>query len=156
MALLHIIDEYSMLSRAFLGKIDYRCGEVYGSAPEGFGGLPVSMGGRDLLLAGDMDQMPAIGGEQLPEDGPYRGKAQQPGQRKKKPGEAADVTYRGGGLPGPSMQELTDRGVLLRDEIQDAVILRSVHRLDDGNDQIWVTCLNVPGFDDVHVSVRRT
>jgi hypothetical protein len=136
MALLHIIDEYSMLSRAFLGKIDYRCGEVYGSAPEGFGGLLVSMGGRDLLLAGDMDQMPAIGGEQLPEDGPYRGKAQQPGQRKKKPGEAADVTYRGGGLPGPSMQELTDRGVLLRDEIQDAVILRNVHRLDDGNDQM--------------------
>ena len=86
-ALLHIIDEYSMLGRAFLGMVDYRNSELCGSQPIGFGGLSVSMGGRDMVLAGDMNQMPAIGGEQLPEDGPYRGKAVHPGKRKRKLGQ---------------------------------------------------------------------
>jgi hypothetical protein len=139
-SLLHILDEYSMLARSFLGKIGYRCEEVFGSAPEVFGGERVSMGGRDFVLAGDAEQMPPTGGEQLFEDGPYRGTSQNRPDQKKGNNNKGDgpvgVTYRGGGVEGPSLHELTHRGVLLRDEFEDAVILRNVWRLDDGDDSM--------------------
>ena len=87
----------------------------------------MSMGGRDMVLSGDSLQMPPTGGDQLFADGPYTGKGLNLPSKKR---GGACVDRRG----APDCHELTHRGLRLRDEFQDAVILRTVWRLDGGKD----------------------
>jgi len=105
-----IIDEYSMVGRQMLGKVLYKAREC----------LPgiKSMGGKDVVLAGDAKQAAPIGDEPMFRVGAYRGK----GLNKPRRGEAAE--------DAPTLPELTRQGELFREEFQDVVILRKVHRID--------------------------
>ena len=116
-----------MLSRVFFGKIDYMMEHVFsGELRKQCGALTVSMGACDMVMSGDALQMPPTGGDQLFADGRYRGK----GLNLPKGRRGVGVDRQG----APDCHELTHRGVRLRDEFQDAVILRTVHRLDDGKE----------------------
>jgi hypothetical protein len=112
LARLMILDERSMIGRMFLGKIGHRSQQVLGrgEGPEG-----ASLGGRDFLMVGDDKQITPIGDQPLFVDGPYRGRAKQPDN-------------------GPAPDALVGQGLSLREECQDVVILRGMHRRDDGDD----------------------
>ena len=119
-ATLFILDEFSMLSRAMVGKVLYRAREVFGAKPDGWG-RDVTMGGRDTIFSGDPRQAQPIGGEPFQREGPYKGK----GLNKPRSGEAPPGT--------PDMHALTSDGVLFREEFMskegDVVILHEVHRI---------------------------
>jgi hypothetical protein len=104
-AQMFVLDEISMIGRQMLGKIDYRVSATV-SAEEEYG-CYVSMGGRDVVVAGDWKQAQPIGEEPLYKVGPYGGKGLNKPSRGERPGDA------------PSMEDLTSRGVLLREEFED-------------------------------------
>ena len=73
-ARLAVLDEYSMIGRMFLGKIDYRAGEALSHRSKEMMGNHVSMGGLDVVLAGHSAQAKPIGDEPLYKMGSYTGK----------------------------------------------------------------------------------
>jgi hypothetical protein len=75
LSIVHILDEFSMIGRQMLGKICFRVNEMVGpDGPPEFGGKVVSLGGRDVVLAGDPKQAPPIGDEAMYKNGPYSGR----------------------------------------------------------------------------------
>ena len=99
------------------------------SARRGFG-RDITLGGRDVVMAGDVRQMTGIGDESMFKEGPYRGVAQNR-PRPTKRGAMPEVP------PGtPSMEELTARGVAARESFEDVVILREVFRADRGSEDM--------------------
>ena len=74
-ARLYVLDEFSMIGRQQLGRIDFRVQEALASARREFG-RDVSLGGRDVLMAGDVRQISPIGDESMFKEGPYTGNAQ--------------------------------------------------------------------------------
>jgi hypothetical protein len=106
-----LLDERSMIGRMFLGKIACRMEEF----TEGERGVPcgASMGNRDFVMVGDDRQIAPVGDSSLHQEGAYDGKAI-------------------GAEDGPRPDEIVGKGLLLRDECKDVVILRQVHRLDKG------------------------
>ena len=122
-ARLFVLDEFSMIGRMMMGKILFRVAEKLGKAPKEFG-RDVSMGGRDVVMAGDEKQAQPVGDEALYRDGGYTGK----GLNKPRKGEAPAGT--------PSHRSLVHEGLLFREEFDDVVILRKTHRVDFGNDQM--------------------
>ena len=110
-----IIDESSMMGRQMVGKMDFKSREALEHDERA---VPwQSWGGKDLMLSGDFKQIPPIGDEPLFRYGAYRGK----GLNKPKKGQAPPGT--------PTVEQLTSRGELLREEFEDVVILREVHRV---------------------------
>ena len=105
-----ILDERSMIGRMFLGKICYRSREALGA---GDGARNQSLGNRDFLMVGDDKQIEPIGDSCLFVEGSYSGAAKKPDD-------------------GPHPGDLVDLGMTLRDECEDVVILRGMHRRDDG------------------------
>jgi len=104
-----IIDEFSMVGRQMMGKIVFKVRECLpGSA---------TLGGKDAVLSGDPKQAAPIGEEPMFRYGRYEGK----GLNKPRKGDAPDGA--------PSLADLTRMGELLREEFQDVVILRNVHRI---------------------------
>ena len=84
------------------------------------------MGGRDVVMAGDVRQMRGIGDESMFKEGPYRGDAQnRPRPSMRGVPEAPPGT--------PSMEELTTRGEAVRESFDDVVILREIFRADRGS-----------------------
>ena len=106
-----IIDEWSMFGRSMCGKVDFRVQEALPNSEYSFGG-------RDVVLSGGSNQARPIGDDPLYYCGPYQGKA----LNKPTNGEIPPGT--------PSMEMLHARGELVRDEFEDVVILREVHRID--------------------------
>jgi hypothetical protein len=127
-ARLFILDEFSMIGRQMLGKLVFRVAEALRSASREFG-RDVTMGGRDLVLAGDLRQAKPLGDEALYKNGPYKGKGRNAPGKKGKSGVRREPP------PGtPTIEELTGRGVGLREEFEDVVLLREVFRVDRGDD----------------------
>jgi hypothetical protein len=56
-AWLFVLDEFSMVGRQMLGKVVYRVGEALGTA--------TTMGGRDVILSGDVRQAQPVGDEPM-------------------------------------------------------------------------------------------
>jgi len=110
LARLLLLDERSMIGRMFLGKIAFRLEEVLG---RGDGPKDASLGSRDLLLVGDDKQIEPIGDQPIFVDGAYKGKAKKAEN-------------------GPEPASLVGRGLGVRNECKDVVILRGMHRRDDG------------------------
>ena len=110
LARLMILDERSMIGRMFLGKIAFRLQEVLG---RGGGPQGASLGFRDFLLVGDDKQIEPIGDQPVFVEGAYKGKAK----------KAED---------GPEPAALVGQGLSVRNECEDVVILRGMHRRDDG------------------------
>ena len=71
-ARLFILDEFSMIGRQMLGKLVFRVAEALRSASREFG-RDVTMGGRDLLLAGDLRQAKPLGDEAALHERPIQG-----------------------------------------------------------------------------------
>ena len=107
-----VIDEFSMVGRQMLGKIVFKTHESLG------GDGDATMGGKDVALAGDLKQAPPIGSEPMFRYGPYRGK----GLNKPRHGDMPSDS--------PTTATLTMQGEAFREEFQDVVILRNVHRID--------------------------
>ncbi len=78
-----------------------------------------SGGGRDLVLAGDPAQWQPIGDDPMYKDGEYRGR----GLRR---GDGDDDVV--------AAEDLSNRGLAVRKEFSECVILQKVWRLDDGDD----------------------
>ena len=87
-------------------------------------GNHLSIGGLDVVLAGHSAQAKPIGDEPLYKMGSYIGK----GLNTSRNG-AADAA-------APSCTSFVERGCLLRNEFEDVALLRSVWRIDDGNDRM--------------------
>ena len=122
-ARLFVLDEFSMIGRSFLGKIEYRVQEALRSG-ERECGAGVSLGGRDTVLSGDPRQAMPVTEEPMYINGPYKGKAKNLPPRRRD-GAAAEVP------PGtPTVHDFVGRGCMLRDEFDDVVFLRKVHRAD--------------------------
>jgi hypothetical protein len=81
-----------------------------------------SMGGKDMMLAGDPKQAKAVADEALHKDGAYKkeGGNRPRDKNGRVKAQAADV---------PELAELVGRGVALRQEFDDVVILQTRHRL---------------------------
>ena len=128
-ARLYVLDEFSMISRQQLGKIEFRVQEALQSAAREFG-RPVTLGGRDTVLAGDVRQMKPIDGESLFKEGAYKGKGMNlpPSRKNGTRGEAPAGT--------PSMEDLTMMGMAVRDGFEDVVMLREIFRVDRGSDDM--------------------
>jgi len=116
LARLLILDERSMIGRAFLGKIAFRLQELLGC---GEGPSDATMGFRDFLMMGDDKQCDPIGDSPLFNDGKYSG----------------DAKHVEG---GPRPEALVGMGLSIRNECEDVVILRDVWRLDDGDESMGV------------------
>ena len=82
------------------------------------------MGGLNVVLAGHSAQAKPIGDEPLYKMGPYVGK----GLNQSGKGERDAAA--------PSCKSFVERGCLLRNEFEDVTLLRSVWRIDDGNDSM--------------------
>ena len=105
-----IIDEFSMVGRQMLGKILYKVRECLPGA--------ATFGGKDVALAGDLKQAMPIGDDPMFRYGPYVGKGLNKPRNAEMPAGA------------PSLVALSKEGELFREEFQDVVILREVHRID--------------------------
>ena len=113
-AKLHVIDEFSMMGKSLLGKIDFRNQECLEREDVPW----ESFGGADAMLSGDCKQAPSLQGAPLYIVGPYTGTGMNKPKNKPAP-------------PGtPSLADLYARGELLREEFQDVVILQNVHRIE--------------------------
>ena len=128
-ARLYVLDEFSMIGRQQLGRIAFRTTEALPSARREFG-REVTLGGRDVVKAGDTRQMSSIGDESFFKEGPYTKDA----QNRPRPGK-------GGGAPEvppgtPSMAELTALGLMARESFDDVVILRQIFRADRGSESM--------------------
>ena len=111
-ASLFVLDEFSMVGRVMLGKVVYKTRECLG----GVG----TMGDQDMILSGDVRQAPPVAEEPIYKVGRYTGRGKNLPPKGSPEGEA------------PSTEAFSNRGELLREEFVDAVILRSVHRIDRG------------------------
>lgn len=105
-----IMDERSMVGRMFLGKMGFRVQEVlgHGEGPQG-----ASFGFRDFLMVGDDKQITPIGDQPMFVEGAYKGNAKKAEN-------------------GPEPSALVLQGLALREECEDVIILRGMHRRDDG------------------------
>ena len=102
-----------MLGKQMTGKLLFKVREVLGGH--------ATMGGRDTILCGDVRQAPPIGDEPLYKIGKYTGKGR-------------NVPRSGAGsTEGPSLEALTNEAELFREEFDDVVLLRKVHRIDFGD-----------------------
>jgi len=127
-ARLYVFDEFSMIGRQQFGRVEFRVKEALPSAKREFG-RDVTLGGRDVVLAGDVRQMKCIGDESMFKEGPYRGAAHNcPRSSKRGFPEVQPGT--------PTMDELTTLGVAARESFQDVVMLREVFRADRGSDSM--------------------
>ena len=106
-----ILDERSMIGRMFVGKMVSRVREFLG---DGSGPPGTTLGGQDLLMIGDDKQCAPIGDEPQYQEGGYAGRSK-------------------GVEDGPRPDALVGLGLSLRNECRDVVVLRTVHRLDDGD-----------------------
>ena len=68
LASLFALDEFSMIGRQMFGKIKYKTEEVLGSERDDAGVLK-SMGGKDVMLSGAVDQAAPIVDECFHKDG---------------------------------------------------------------------------------------
>ena len=116
-----VMDELSMIGRQMLGKSDTRAAEVLGSGESAYGSPAQSFGGRDMVLAGDPKQCQPIGDDPLYKDGEYKGR----GSRRD---DCDDGVV--------AAEDLSNRGLTVRKEFQDCVVLQTVWRLDDGDDSM--------------------
>ena len=98
-----VFDEFSMIGRQMMGKIVFR---VF----EGLGGNG-TMGGCDVVLVGDLKQATPIGDDPISRFGKYVGR----GLNRPSKGDPVEGT--------PSLESLTERGDLFREEFEDVVIL---------------------------------
>ena len=116
---LAVFDEFSMLGRAFIGKILSRAR----GAERISSGL--SLGGLDAILAGHLAQAAPIGDDPVYKPGPYKGKGLN------KPPDS----YRG---PEPkTLAEFVQDARLFLEEFEDVVFLRNTHRVDEVGDASW-------------------
>jgi len=121
-ARLAVNDEVSMIGRVMHGKMDFLVEDAIGEiARSRYGDDTPSFGGLDLIEAGDLRQATPIGDSSIFVEGPYTGL----GLNKPADGERPD--------DAPSMEQLTARGLGLRNEMEDVVFLRRVFRLDTGS-----------------------
>ena len=74
-ARLYVLDEFSMIGRQQLGRVEFRLRDALPSAQREFG-REVMLAGRDAMMAGDERQMKPIGDESLFKEGPYTGKGE--------------------------------------------------------------------------------
>jgi hypothetical protein len=112
-----------MIGRIMMGKICFKANDMLGSARVGAGKL-ASMGGKDVMLSGDLDQAQPIADESGHKEGAYK----KDGGNKPK-----DSQDRFKDAPPGSMDtaELVGLGVTFRKEFDDAVLLAQRHRLVD-------------------------
>ena len=110
---LAIFDEFSMLGKAFIGKVLYRAREV---DP----GTDASLAGLDCIAAGHAAQATPIGDDPLFKPGGYTGKST----------NRAPDNYRGKVAP-PSTTELVDDAKLFLAEFEDVVALLETHRVEE-------------------------
>jgi len=113
---LFMLDERSMFGRMFVGKIMQRVVDYLGVRPPGWP-IDVSFGGRNLVLIGDDDQADPIGDEVFYKSGAYV----------KERKHIAD----GKGEQVPHA-DLVNMSEILKKELDDVVILKEAHRVDDG------------------------
>ena len=116
------LDEFSMIGRQMLGKIKDRADQILGT--EADVGVLKSMGGKDMMLSGDVDQAAPIGDDSIHMEGAskkegMRGNRDKEGRVKEKPAGAKETW------------ELSDSGWLFRKEFDDVVILETRHRFVD-------------------------
>jgi len=114
-----ILDELSMIGRAMHGKILVRCEEFLPEVRTSDRKEVITLGAKDLIEAGDYKQIEPIGDTSMTVEGPARTKDGCDGRGKD-----------GVGIP---TSRLVARALALRDEFQDVVLLRNVHRRDDGD-----------------------
>ena len=100
-----------MVGRTMLGKITYRVGECLGGRQ--------TCGGKDVMLSGDPKQAAPIGDDSMFMTGPYRGK----GLNKPRNSDAETGAR--------TVASFSNDGQLFREEFEDVVILRRVHRIDE-------------------------
>ena len=115
---LAVFDEFSMLGKAFLGKVLYRAREV---AP----GAAASLGGLDCIKAGHLAQAAPIGDDPVFKPGGYSGKSTNrapEGYRVKEP---------------PTTKALMDDANLFLTEFEDVVMLLETHRVDEDGEPGW-------------------
>ena len=105
------------------GKIKYKTEEVLGSEREDAGVLK-SMGGKDMMLSGDVDQAAPIGDDSFHKEGASKKEGVR-GER--------DARMRGKAVPSGLKEawELSDSGLAFRQEFDDVVMLQQRHRLVD-------------------------
>jgi len=129
-ARLYVLDEFSMVGRTMLGKIEFRVQEALGASCRREFGRHVSMGGRDFVLAGDVRQATPVTGDPCYINGPYTGEAKNL-PRRRKDGTNAPIP------PGtPTIHDLVGMGLSFREEFEDVAILRQVHRVSRCRDDM--------------------
>ena len=117
-----IFDEFSMLGRAFVGKILFRVRDAQlKRTPQWW------LAGMDALFAGHLAQAAQIGDEPLYQPGRYKGKGLN------KPPD----NYRGEKEGHKSLAELVEDARLFLSEFDDVAMLRNTHRVDDSGDPSW-------------------
>ena len=120
------LDEFSMIGRQMLGKISDRVDQVIGTEIDE--GMLKSMGGKDVMLSGDVDQAAPIGDDSIHKEGAskkegVRGTRDASGRVKEKPDGAKEAW------------ELSDIGLVFRKEFDDVVILETRHRFVDPSEE---------------------
>jgi hypothetical protein len=116
-AFLFVLGEFSMIGRQMFGKILFRAGGIFDVSARNSGDAR-AMGGRDVVVAGDVRQAQPVIGEPIYKVGKYTGK----GLNKPLKGEASPGT--------PSLAAFTNLAELFRGEFDDVVILRTARRID--------------------------
>ena len=116
---LAIFDEFSMLGKAFVGKLLFR---VEDAQPEH---TSESLFGLDAILAGHLAQAAPIGDDPVYKEGPYKGKG-----LNKPPDNYS-------GPEPPSVADFVDKARLFLDEFQDVAMLLETHRVDESGDATW-------------------
>ena len=140
-----ILDEMSMIGRQMLGKICFKVADALRCEPGPSCAL-TSMGGRDVILAGDPKQAKAIGDEALHKDGPYTKKGLN--KPKDKNGRWRDPP------PGSlDLAGLVALGLAFRQEFDDVVFLERKHRLSTGTE--GMTALERAEYDAMSPERQR-
>ena len=122
-ATLVVMDEFSMIGRQMMGKICFKANDMLG-ADRPDAGVHKSIGGKDVIQAGDPDQAQPVCDESANKEGAYTkqgGNAPRDdcGRLKPRPEGALDLG------------ELVKLGIEFRREFDDAVLLTHRHRLAD-------------------------
>ena len=66
-----VMDEFSMIGRQMMGKICFKANDILKKDRAGVGEL-TSMGGKDVMLSGDVDQAKPIMDESGHKEGAYK------------------------------------------------------------------------------------
>ena len=114
---LYVLDDMSMIGSKMLGKIEFKLRDYLGHVPAVDGSERV-MGGKDVVLCGDVHACPPVGDSPIYRDGEYAGPCEN------KPFLARCVPPRAW-----SARKLVRMGLTIRDSFEDVVILREVHRV---------------------------